>query len=181
MNCFPQDAQVRTTRLSFSSSLGCFFHHAFLHFTEQKRWLALALSGSRFPHMAHFRTPGCFCRCTNTFSAETSIPSSAEISLYCLPAARMSKIVLFSFSVIEKTSSRLVAARGGKKGRFRLFDCDAVLAPEKELRAAVGVDRHLRDQQAPCLFIPNVDGTSLTTEVLHISVNRFSIVFCKFS
>ena len=118
MNCFPQDAQARTTRLSFSSSLGCFFHHAFLHFTEQKRWLALALSGSRFPHMAHFRTPGCFCRCTNTFSAETSIPSSAEISLYCLPAARMSKIVLFSFSVIEKTSSRLVAVREGKKGRF---------------------------------------------------------------
>ena len=118
MNCCPQDAQVRTTRLSFSSSLGCFFHHAFLHLIEQKRWLSLALSGSRFPHMAHFRVPGFFCRCTNTFSAETSMPSSADISLYCLPAARMSRIVLFSFSVIEKTSSRLVAARGGKKGRF---------------------------------------------------------------
>ena len=122
MNCLPQDAQTRTTRLSFPSWLGCFFHHAFLHFTEQNRWLALALSGSRFPHMAHFRTPGCFCRCTNTFSAETSIPSSAEISLYCLPAARMSKIVLFSFSVIEKTSSRLVAAREGKKGRFPVYN-----------------------------------------------------------
>ena len=117
MNCFPQDAQARTTRLSFSSSLGCFFHHAFLHFMEQKRWLALALSGSRLPHIAHFRASGFFCRCTKTFSAETSMPSSADISLYCLPAARMSRIVLFSFSVIEKTSSRLVATRGGKKGR----------------------------------------------------------------
>jgi hypothetical protein len=52
----------------------------------------------------------------------------------------MSKIVLFSFSVIEKTSSRLVAARGGKKGRFRSFDCDAVLSPEKEFGAAVRVE-----------------------------------------
>ena len=118
MNCFPQDAQARTTRLSFPSWLGCFFHHAFLHFMEQKRWLALDFSGSSFPHIAHFLVSGFFCRCTNTFSAETSMPSSADISLYCLPAARMSRIVLFSFSVIEKTSSRLVAARGGKKGRF---------------------------------------------------------------
>ena len=39
-------------------------------------------------------------------------------SLHCLPAARMSRIVLFSFSVIEKTSSRLVATRGGKKNVF---------------------------------------------------------------
>ena len=66
------------------------------------------------------------------------------------------------------------------KGRFDLFDSDSVLSPEKELGEAVGVNRHLRDQQAPCLFIPNVHGTSLTTEVLHISVKRFSIVFCKF-
>ena len=122
MNCLPQDAQVRTIRLLFPSWFGCFFHHAFLHFVEQKRWLALALSGSRFPHITHFRTQGFFCRCTNTFSAETSMPSSADISLYCLPAARMSRMVLFSFSVIEKTSSRLVAARGGKKGRFRKSD-----------------------------------------------------------
>ena len=181
MNCLPQDAQAQTTRLSFPSWLGCFFHHAFLHFMEQKRWVFLAPFGSTFLHCSHRLTSLCFCRCTNTFSAETSMPSKPDISLYCLPAARISRMVFFSLSVIEKTSSRLVAARGGKKGRFRLFDCDAVLAPEKELRAAVGVDRHLRDQQAPCLFIPNVDGTSLTTEVLHISVNRFSIVFCKFS
>ena len=67
--------------------------------------------------------------------------------------------ILFSFSVIKKTSSRLVAARGGKKGRIRLFDGDAVLAPEKELGAAVDINRHLRDRQAPCLFIPTVDGT----------------------
>ena len=40
------------------------------------------------------------------------MPNSADISLYCLPAARMSRMVLFSFSVIEKTSSRLVATRG---------------------------------------------------------------------
>ena len=46
------------------------------------------------------------------------MPNSADISLYCLPAARMSRIVLFSFSVMEKTSSRLVAARGGKKDVF---------------------------------------------------------------
>ena len=31
---------------------------------------------------------------------------------------RMSRIVLFSFSANEKTSSRLVAARRGKKGRL---------------------------------------------------------------
>ena len=93
-----------------------------------------------------------------TFNAETSMPSSADISLYCLPATRMSRMVLFSFSVIEKTSSRRVAAGGGKKGRFRSFDCDAVLAPEKELRTAIGMNRHLRDQQAPCLFIPNFYG-----------------------
>ena len=42
--------------------------------------------------------------------------------------------------------------RGGKKGRF-LFDCDAVLSPEKELGAAVSMNRHLCDQQAPCLSV----------------------------
>ena len=65
----------------------------------------------------------------------------------------------FLFLCHQKTSSRLVAARGGKKGRIRLFDGDAVLAPEKELGAAVDINRHLRDRQAPCLFIPTVDGT----------------------
>ena len=55
----------------------------------------------------------------------------------------------------RKTSSRLVAAGGGKKGRFRSFDCDAVLAPEKELRTAIGMNRHLRDQQAPYTITPN--------------------------
>ena len=68
------------------------------------------------------------------------MPSSADISLYCLPAARMSRIVLFSFSVIEKTSSRLVGAREGKKGRFRSFDYNSVLSPEKELVAVVSVE-----------------------------------------
>ncbi len=124
MNCLPQDAQAQTTRLSFPSWLGCFFHHAFLHFMEQKRWVFRASFGSVFLHCSHRLTSLCFCRCTNTFSAETSMPSSADISLYCLPAARIARIVLFSFSVIEKTSSRLVAARGGKKGRFRSFDSD---------------------------------------------------------
>ena len=42
---------------------------------------------------------------------------------------------------------------GGKKGRLRLFDRDSVFSPEKELSTAVGADRHLRDQQVPCLFI----------------------------
>ena len=118
MNCLPQDAQARTTRLSFPPWLGCFFHHAFLHFMEQKRWLALALSGSRFPHIAHFWASGFFCRCTNTFSAETSMPSSADISLYCLPAARMSRIVLFSFSVIEKCLLSPGSRERRQKGTF---------------------------------------------------------------
>ena len=43
-----------------------------------------------------------------------------------------------------------------------------ILSPEKELRAAVGMDRHLRDQQAPCLFIPNLYWPGLATQVLHI-------------
>ena len=50
---------------------------------------------------------------------------------------------------MKNASSRLVAARGGKKGRFRSFDRDAVLSPEKELGAAVGMNCRLRDQQAP--------------------------------
>ena len=58
----------------------------------------------------------------NPPSPQVGITGFFDISLYCFPAARMSRIVLFSFSVIEKTSSRLVAARGGKKGRFRLSD-----------------------------------------------------------
>ena len=36
------------------------------------------------------------------------------IPLYCLPAARMSIIASFSIKIIEKTSSRVVAARRGK-------------------------------------------------------------------
>ena len=42
------------------------------------------------------------------------------------------------------------------EGRFPIC-CDAVFSPEKELGAADGVNRHLRDQQATCLFIPNID------------------------
>ena len=87
----------------------------------------------------------------------------------------MSRIVLFSFSVIEKTSSRLVAERGGKKGRFRLFEGDAVLAPEKELSAAVSVNRHLRDQQAPCLFVPSINGGGLATQVLYSNFLSYSV------
>lgn len=34
-------------------------------------------------------------------------------------------------------------------------DRDRILSPEKEFRAAIRVNRHLRDKQVPCLFIPN--------------------------
>ena len=88
------------------------------HLSGQNRWAFLASSGSTFLRCTHRLTSLCFCRCTNTFSAETSMPNLADISLYCLPATRMSRIVLFSFSANEKTSSRLVAARRGKKGRL---------------------------------------------------------------
>ena len=30
------------------------------------------------------------------------------------------------------------------------------------------MNRHLRDQQAPCLFIPNFDGSCLATQALHV-------------
>ncbi len=34
-------------------------------------------------------------------------------------------------------------------------DRDRILSPEKEFRAAIRTNRHLRDKQVPCLFIPN--------------------------
>ena len=76
--------------------------------------------------------------------------------LWTISQVRLRMFVFCVLVIIENASSRLVAARGGKKGRFHLFDRDVILSPEKDLRAAVGMDRHLRDQQAPCLFIPNL-------------------------
>ena len=69
--------------------------------------------------------------------------------LWTISQVRLRMFVFCVLVIIENASSRLVAARGGKKGRFCSFDCDAILSPEKELGAAVRVDLHLRDQQAP--------------------------------
>ena len=52
------------------------------------------------------------------FLALGHMPSSADISLYCLPAARMSRIVLFSFSVIERCLLSPGSRERRQKGTF---------------------------------------------------------------
>ncbi len=47
------------------------------HLSGQNRWAFLASSGSTFLRCTHRLTSLCFCRCTNTFSAETSMPNLA--------------------------------------------------------------------------------------------------------